>query len=205
MLQLIAMITMLIDHVGLVFFGEYKIFRVIGRVAFPLYTWFLVQGYLHTSSIKKYSLRLLWIAILSQIPFMVSLQRWDLNVIFTLLLALISLRILDTGLESIYKTVLIFVIFSTMFFVPMDYGVYGLFLTLIYRFFTGWKIVVYHILLNGFFLSLYGFDYAIQFFSILGTLLIIFNNGNNFRFRINKWVYRYFYPIHLAVIAMFRF
>jgi hypothetical protein len=46
MLKFIAMLTMLVDHIGVIFFPRIEFLRIIGRIAFPLYSWFLVQGYI---------------------------------------------------------------------------------------------------------------------------------------------------------------
>ena len=70
-LKWIAMISMLIDHFTAVFFeasvyngplifsyNTYVILRGVGRLAFPIYFFLLVEGFLHTRSVKKYLLRL---------------------------------------------------------------------------------------------------------------------------------------------------
>lgn len=67
-LHILAMVTMLVDHIGIMFFPEYQIFRYIGRIAFPLYAYFLVSGYHHTRNKYKYFIRLLITALISE-PF----------------------------------------------------------------------------------------------------------------------------------------
>jgi hypothetical protein len=74
LLQLSALLTMLADHVGYMFFPEDIGWRIVGRLAFPLYAYSLVQGYLHTSHIVKYLKRMGWLALLSQIPFMLAIN-----------------------------------------------------------------------------------------------------------------------------------
>ncbi|MGI6425828.1 MAG: TraX family protein [Tepidanaerobacteraceae bacterium] len=62
MLELIAMTTMLVDHMGVVFFPDITAFRIIGRISFPIYCFLLTRGYCYTSNFNKYLLRLILLA-----------------------------------------------------------------------------------------------------------------------------------------------
>lgn len=201
MLQIIAMITMLIDHVGLIFFPNTDLFRIIGRIAFPLYSWFLVQGYLYTRELQKYMWRLFGLACLSQIPYTLALQQWEFNVIFTLLLALFALHTIDHVPDGTTKSLIILGIFCAAVFIPMDYGLYGIILILLLRYFTREKLVGYHLILNLLYFFTYGIGFWIQLFSIVGTILIAYLPGQRPITR-NRWLwlYRTFYPAHLTVL-----
>ncbi|GCL74217.1 TraX family protein [Paenibacillus naphthalenovorans] len=199
MLQLIAMTTMLIDHVGYIFFPHTDLFRIIGRIAFPLYCWFLVQGYLHTSSLKNYMRRLFWLACLSQIPYSLAFDEWELNVIFTLLLSIVGLYAADRIKDEKYKALLMAGVLLAALLIPMDYGLYGVLLVFLYRYFTGWKLIVYHTALNMMFIAVYGTGAWIQLFSLLGTFLFAYPIPN-YQISIKKWLYRSFYPAHLFLL-----
>jgi len=90
-LRVIACLTMLIDHIG--YCTNNEICRIIGRIAFPIFVFLIVNGFRHTSNKGKYALRLTIFALISQIPFsLFSYHRWDVmngNVMFTLLLGLL--------------------------------------------------------------------------------------------------------------------
>ena len=96
-LRLVACLAMLMDHIGY----QYGLFglRLVGRIAFPIFVFLLVNGLRHTSSPRRYALRLGVFALLSQVPF--SLfgygQLWNAhgNVLFTLFLALVALIAAD--------------------------------------------------------------------------------------------------------------
>ena len=113
-LKLIAIITMLIDHIGaaviarLLIAGQgsellYKIYyamRAVGRVAFPIFCFLLVEGFFYTGSRKKYALRLFGFALLSEIPFDLAFSGKILefgyqNVFFTLLIGLLTIMLFD--------------------------------------------------------------------------------------------------------------
>lgn len=105
--KLVAAITMLIDHIGAALLEtsanleQWKqidlVLRGIGRIAFPLYCFLLVEGFLHTRDVKKYWLRLLAFCLISEIPFDLAIFQtvcnWQhQNVFFTLLLGLTALE-----------------------------------------------------------------------------------------------------------------
>lgn len=103
-LKVTAMITMAIDHTGAALFPDMLFLRVIGRIAFPIYMWLLVMGFVHTSSRKKYMLRMAVLAFVSEIPFDLALSgepmlQWQ-NIYFTLLLSLILMTLLEKALEE---------------------------------------------------------------------------------------------------------
>ena len=88
-IKYIAITTMLLDHMAAFLLTPekhpaltvmYIIMRTIGRIAAPVMFYFLVEGYVHTSSRKNYALRLLAFAILSQIPYsLVRFGRYQLE------------------------------------------------------------------------------------------------------------------------------
>lgn len=65
-LKWIAMVSMVIDHTGAILFPQYLQFRMVGRLAFPIYCFLLVEGAVHTKDIRKYEKRLLIFAFLSE-------------------------------------------------------------------------------------------------------------------------------------------
>ena len=68
-LKLLACIFMLCDHVGFVLMNNNWIMRAVGRLAFPIFAFLLVEGYRHTSDIRKYFIRLFLFALISEVPF----------------------------------------------------------------------------------------------------------------------------------------
>ncbi len=108
-LKLIAIITMIIDHIGAAFFPEVTLFRTIGRIAFPIFAYQLAKGYRHTSNLGEYSKRLLIFACISYIPYIYFLgdgttpNPLALNVMFLLLAGIGALLLYDTAHTYFYR------------------------------------------------------------------------------------------------------
>lgn len=68
LLKLIAMITMVVDHTGKMFFPSYNVMRIIGRIAFPIYAYCIAAGCVYTRNHLKYLTRVVLMALVSQ-PF----------------------------------------------------------------------------------------------------------------------------------------
>ncbi len=71
-LKLIACISMLIDHMGLILFPEYSIFRILGRIAFPLFAFMIAEGCRYTKNKLKHFLMIFGLGILCQLVYIVS-------------------------------------------------------------------------------------------------------------------------------------
>lgn len=65
-LKIIALIFMLIDHMGAVIFSQVQELRIIGRLAFPIYCWCMIVGFCYTRCVWKYLLRILVVGLISQ-------------------------------------------------------------------------------------------------------------------------------------------
>ncbi|WP_223068302.1 TraX family protein [Paenibacillus caui] len=170
-MQIIAMLTMLVDHIGAVFYPDMLPWRIIGRIAFPIYAYLIVVGYRRTSDLKRYTLRLLALAAVSQIPFMLAFQTTGINVIGTLFVCILVLY----GLDHWSKTLSIpatIVLSAFMELLDFDYGIYGLLLVLIYRYMSGHAMIGSHLALNLLFVVIKRWD--VQIFSLLTTMGIVY-------------------------------
>lgn len=100
-LKIIACVCMVVDHVGIVFMDNNSIMRAVGRLAFPIFAFLLVQGLLHTSSVKRYLLRLVIFAVVSEITYDMAMHDtvWypgAQNIFFTLAAGLFAIYAMES-------------------------------------------------------------------------------------------------------------
>ena len=226
-LKLMACITMLIDHIGascleagllvpLIASGTFstdpaavsllqmdRVLRYIGRLAFPIFCFLLVEGFLHTHDFKKYALRMLGFALISEWPFdwaFFSGVYWGhQNVYFTLLLGLLAMKALDTyqtpeGMPALKGILGAAACFLAAALLHCDYDVLGLALILA--------------------LYLTRKDRAAQ--CIAGAVFTLFEPVAPLAFglvwfysgergscsRAEQWTFYWFYPVHLFLLAV---
>jgi hypothetical protein len=203
--QLAAMITMIIDHVGKVFFPDLAILRIIGRIAFPLYAFGIVQGFVHTRSRRKYLERLAILAAVSQLPFMFGLQVIGINVIGTFVVCLAALMLLERHYTDLTIIGIISAAGLTLNLLPFDYGAYALFLILIYQYMDRAVWVPAHFFLNVLAVIVYGPGWIIEAFSIIPTFFLVYGKqlaGIGKRITVPRWIWRSFYPAHMSLLAI---
>ena len=217
LLKLIACISMLIDHVGKVFFPQYIVFRWIGRLAFPIFCYCLTVGLLYTHNIYKYLLRLGIFAIISQPFYILAFHPNDffnnilnLNIYFTLFISLLAVW----GFKEKKWFVFIIAIIITAL-VNFDYSLNGIILMLIFYlcrnkpklgvvlFILNYIPILFNTSITDSYALVIG-NYAIGFecFSLFAIPFIFLKTSINFK--ISKWIFYVFYPLHLFVIYVFR-
>lgn len=198
MLELIAMATMLIDHIGAVFFPITIVLRAIGRISFPIYCYLLVRGYKSTRNYSKYLGRLILLAMISQPLYQELFDVKRANVIFTLAICLLVLNQLEKpGLINIVFVILLAIFLSLGF----EYGPYAMFLVSTYKYIKNPRSIIFiHILLNAVFFGLF----SIQQLSILGSLVIMMLEEKKLELQFNRTIYRVFYPMHLLCLLVIK-
>ncbi|AFC33355.1 TraX family protein [Paenibacillus mucilaginosus 3016] len=201
-MQWIAMIAMLIDHIGIVFFKGEQVWRWIGRLAFPLYAYGIVAGYRHTRSLPRYAKRLAVTAALAQLPYLYAFGFMQVNVVGSFLFCIGVLYVLDRTGHPAARALIIAAALVIMQVLPFEYGGYGLLLVLIYRYAESpSQMFLGHLLLN----FLYYVLMPLQMLSIAGTLIIIYAQKRLPALSERSapaWLWRGFYPGHLLLLSI---
>jgi len=205
-LKVIALLSMTVDHVALFFLREnpvplfsllgvtvtlYRVLRLAGRMAFPIYGFLIAEGYLYTRNRARYGLALLLLAIVSQIPW--SLRFSNLNVIVTLFCGYLGIWVYEAFRGRPFLRIfalLLLVAFLVIF--PSDGGYRGfgfvLAMHILRRHETGRAVIGTCLLSSP--------------FSVLGFLPIHFYSGKRgFLGRgWEKYFFYLYYPLHLLIL-----
>ena len=197
-LKCIAIITMLIDHIGAILFPAQIGFRLIGRFSFPIFCFLLVEGFFHTRDVKKYMVRLGIFALISEIPYDLAFRQVFLefqrqNVFFTLLLGVFLMYMLQRTNRRYIKGCYILLAMWLALVAGMSYDYRGILLIMIYyvcRSNLTAKVVLgalWNILWTG-----------VQQFGALASIPIALYNGE--KGKSMKYMFYLFYPLHLLVL-----
>ena len=217
-LHILAMLLMLCDHLQLTLLPDLPILRCVGRLAFPLFAFMAVEGYLHTRSLKKYLLRLLMLAVISEIPFdlLVSGSVFDpmhQNVIWTIILGLCCIRAFDNisaGLKKMLSAVVIIASLAAAIIARVDYSSAGVLTLLAFYAFRGNTVrcrlmqLLSLAFINLVLLGGIGFAFPYQALAVLSLPIIWLYDGsqgphNGFIKAANYL----FYPAHMLILALF--
>ncbi len=158
-LKIIALVTMFIDHMGVLLFPGAIYLRFIGRIAFPIFAYLLTMGYKKTSNKRKYQMRLLLFGLIAQVPYIflnynMEANPWHFNVILFFLYSTLVLDIIEY-IKSNSKSWPLLLIVMGLTILPQilefkidafgfSYGTYGILMIIIfYLFDQRWLTVLY--------------------------------------------------------------
>ncbi len=202
-LKVIALVSMTLDHVAYYLMDKsiaYDAMRTVGRMAFPIFAFLLVEGYAHTRSVRKYALSLFGFALVSEIPWWLLNHDNTHNVFFTLLLGLVAIE----GLSNIGKKflpccVLMVAVCSIAMWLHVDYEYSGI--LLVYTFYVFRKHNVAKYLLASLFMYQYGMIGV-----WLGLAVILCYNGQRgfITGRYTKYLFYTYYPLNLLLCFVFK-
>lgn len=221
-IKIIAAITMVIDHIGYMFFPKVEILRIIGRISFPLFAFMIAEGCKHTRNKIKYFFMVFGLSVLCQIVYFVFTKDTYFSVLFTFSIAILLIYSLQFFIESvktqssIFKrclTLLTFVFMIVLTVVlnkkfTIDYGFWGCVLPVFASLFSELKndeirkiVTMISFTVGICLLSLY--DDVNQWFSLLALIPLLFYSGKRGKLNM-KYFFYIFYPLHLAVLEGIR-
>ena len=231
-LHIMAMLFMLCDHLwGTIITGNDWL-TCIGRLTFPIYAFMIVEGYFHTKNLKKYVLRLLLFAVISEIPFNLAMGSSlffpiHQNVLWSFLISIGFIHWNEKVKEKqLWKRILVgFATICIGYLVGIitfiDYYNAGIFMVLVFYFFRGKKWWCY----LGQFICLWyinfemlgGLSYEIDIFgqthfiarqglALLALIPIwLYKGKQGYHSKPLQYFYYAFYPLHLLILGLLKF
>ena len=212
-LKLIAMISMVFDHVGDMFFPGALWMRMIGRLAMPLFSFCIAEGYAHTGNKQRYLLRMGVFALISEIPFDLAFEgRVGLghqNIMLTFFLSILALMLFDRirgeGKEhAAFKTLLGILCVCAV-------AVLALLLKADYTLFAVVAVFLFYVLRNrhpllrcGVGVGFLALTRTVGYYRATGLSLIPLLLYNGKRGRGLKWLFYAFYPGHLLLLYLLK-
>lgn len=220
-IKLIAIITMIIDHIGVFFFPKILMFRLIGRLSFFLLAWLIANGAHYTHSFKKYLIRLFTLALVSQLPYFLANRQidhsfWSLNAVFTLFLGLLAIGLINKNKNKLIWLIISLGCAGVAELIKADFGAIGV-STIIafYLFFDNLKMMI----LSQLFISSLTLAPFLAYLFIplptnlniadlvrpIGLLSLIFIAFYNHKEGPKaKYLFYLFYPLHFLLIYLMK-
>lgn len=198
-LKCIAIVSMALDHTGAVLYPSQIWLRCLGRIAFPIFCFLIVEGFFHTHDVRRYMGRLGVFALISEIPYDLAFRGVPLeyahqNVFFTLLIGIGMMILLERNREWPVKAVILLLAMWLAVLIRSDYNFRGILLIFVFYIFheSRWLAVTAGGLWN------FLYQGVIQKYGVLSVLPLALYNGE--RGRKMKYFFYIFYPAHLLLL-----
>lgn len=215
-LKIIAMISMLIDHAGLLLFNDNEVMRIIGRLAFPLFAFLLAEGCYYTKNKLRHFLEIFILGALCQVVYFIQSNEWYFGVLITFSFSIpIVYSIIYSKKRPAFCPITIILIILSYFLCEIlptlipraglyfDYGFFGLLLPVFICLFNNKWLKLFSTAVGIIILCL-ALDRNTQWFSLFSLIPILLYNGQKGKLKL-KYTFYIFYPLHLAILYLIAF
>ena len=213
----LACLAMLVDHMGVILFPQIWL-RVVGRIAFPIFCFLLVEGIEHTGNPKKYGQRLIVAMILSEIPFnlmhgrIVDFSRQ--SVMVTLLLGFLTLVLTkDLCCPALKLSAGLFAAMAAEL-LHTDYGAQGVLVILLFGYAREYQLslpaqtailAVICLIFPCYNLYFGNIPVPIELFAVFAMVPIALYGGKKrTHSKMVQWGFYLFYPVHMLILSLLR-
>ena len=230
-IKIFACIFMLIDHIGFFLFPNIIVLRYIGRLALPLFAFFIAEGAYYTKNKIRYLLSILLLGLSISLFIYIFTKDFEINILISFSLSLIMIFLFDLVRKYIFeKKIMLTILFSIIF---LSYSI--ALIIFIYNYYI--EYASFGILIP-FFLSLTQSKYyknpnpsneivksitfilsfilcmvisyyfipintnlAIQKYGIFSVIFILLYNNKRGKYNL-KYLFYIFYPLHVAILYL---
>ncbi|MBQ7133833.1 MAG: hypothetical protein IJO20_04990 [Ruminococcus sp.] len=224
-LKVLACVFMLIDHIGVILLPEITALRYIGRLAFPLFAYFIAEGCRYTKNKLRRFLSVFVLGVICELGFVIFLKAYYGNILLTFSASILLIYLMDEVKKAFIKskvtgvlmTILLVLFVVAVYFyceyVGLDYGFFGVLtpaLALLFDNIDNFSIKLYN-RVNRKSVSLFMFSLGLLFVSffenvlsyqllcLLSLPLLMLYNGERGKYKF-KYGFYLFYPLHLVIL-----
>ena len=213
-LKIIAMIAMLIDHIGAYLFPQVRWLRIIGRLAYPIFAYMIAEGCHHTKSRIRYFLQMAGLAAICQLVGYIASGSMYQCILVTFSLSILTIYAIDIFRKNkgILSAVLALIVFGGVIYAcyllpgklpntdfHIDYGFLGIML----------PVVIYLVpdkqgklfAAAAMLIAMSGRWGNIQWYALLALPLLLLYNETRGKAKL-KYLFYIFYPVHLVAIHL---
>lgn len=213
-LKILAMITMLIDHIGVWFFPQVLALRLIGRLSFPIFAYMIAEGCFYTKHRGMYLMKIGGLALACQIVFLVFMKSWQQGILITFTLSILSIYCIDCFIKMknplvrvgcilglcgiVFVSLIAPILFKEQGF-TIDYRFFGVLTPVAVYYAKGkWiKILCMAVMLVG-----VAIDFGGRQWCALAALPFLAAYSGKRGTRNLKYMFYVFYPTHLVLIYL---
>lgn len=226
-IKYLAIILMTFNHIAHILMTSgtavYEVFEDIGYFTSITMCYFFVEGYFYTHSRRNYAKRLFIFALISEIPYVLAMGYFQLNVMFTFLICLVILTVIDSKLNKFLKVLsvlgltLLSAVCDCAFILPIA--------AILFRFgrddrkkqTLAWItmcVIFFALNLPGYFNGADRIGYALLhgFYAVIpwiasGIIIMYFYSRKKSEKHtfLNKWTFYIYYPLHLLILWGIRY
>ena len=213
-LKIIAMVSMLIDHIGEALLPDVYVLRVIGRLAFPIFAYMIAEGCAHTRHRWRYLLSIASLGLACQAVYFFAMGSWYQGILITFSLSIAAIFAIDLFVrkKNVKSALVMLAVLAAVIFISviapivfksygfaLDYGALGVLMPIAVYYLRDKRLKISAsaaiLLLRA---ILYG-DF--RWYALLAVPLLAIYNGERGKARL-KYLFYVFYPTHLVVIYL---
>lgn len=206
-LKIIAAVSMLIDHIGLIFLPHLTILRILGRLAMPIFAYMIAEGCRYTKNKLRYFLGVFTLGVLCQVVYMLAGGGWYLCIPLSFSLSILLIFALQgffrvSKLWAFALIAGIALVYRLTCLVHLDYGFWGCMLAVFAAVPMQWDVLDrrWSVLTMGVaMIPLAQYLGGVQWWSFLALPFLLLYNGNRGKLRM-KYFFYIFYPAHLGLL-----
>lgn len=211
-LKLIALVTMTLDHIGHYLFPHLLLLRLVGRLAMPIYAFFIAEGCRHTRSMAGYLRTMVLMGLLCSVVTLCAGSLYQsILVTFSMSIGLIFLLKKALNTKNILWYLLFTAALAAVWFVTetlpgllhgtdfdVDYGFWGAILpVIVWLMPKKWC----QLFAAAAVMTVMAFSNPLQLFAFGALVPLALYNGQRGA-RNLKWLFYWYYPVHLAILNL---